>query len=430
MKKNNLPFIAFFAATILLIFVFYFHTLFFAVKAFDEVIPFKETYLPVCLSFSEIPELISLLGLNQHFESSNTLYSNIFSLRCDPFCALLHIVTQFIFQKDPFYYHLYGLILHLINTALVFLILNKISFLFLQDPDNKVRLFFVSILTVLWSTHPANIESVLLITNANVTLSYGLSLLTFYLYLKFLPDVKTSKLFKSVCLFTAFIFALLIAEFHFVLPFILFAYTMGVNLYFNHKNNSLERSIRKSFYSSLVSILPILSAVIIYITLFLLSSTKVNIQTHPSLNLIFERAFWLSPQILFHFIKLLFLPIKLSVDQTLLVKIADSLFDPYAIFCIGFILLLLIISIISLFNVKKKFPFFFIIFIPFLLSLLPYSQILAPFYNLDSERYLYFQSFIFIFGLSHLIFHLINKISKFLLSYTCPVHQPLCGFYV
>ncbi len=405
-NKTSNKIMIFLAVTIFFVFLFYFHTLFYGIKIFDELTIFKESYLPVTFSVSEIYELISKLGLHQHIESNNMLYSNISSLRCNPFTNFLQLLIQFFFQKNPFYYHLYGLILHLINTALVFLILNKISFLFLQDPNNKVRLFFVSILTILWSTHPANIESVLLITNANITLSYGLSLLTFYLYLRFESDHKSSNLFKSVCLFTTFIFALLLAEFHFIFPLILLSYSTGINLYFNYK------SFRKSFYSSLVSILPILLATIIYIALFLLSSTRVNIQTHSSLFLIIERVFWLSPQILFHFIKLLILPIKLSIDQTLLVKIADSLFNPYAIFCIGFIFSLLVISIISLFNTKKRFPFFFIIFFLFLLSLLPYSQIVAPLYNLASERYLYLSSFIFIFGLSHLIFYILSKNEK------------------
>ena len=71
--------------TILSVFVFYFHTLFYSIKAFDELTIFKESYLPIPLSFSEILELIFNLGLHQHVESSNMLYSNISSLRCNPF---------------------------------------------------------------------------------------------------------------------------------------------------------------------------------------------------------------------------------------------------------------------------------------------------------------------------------------------------------
>ena len=388
--------------TVVLTFIFYFHTLFYSVKAFDELTIFKEAYLPIVLSVSEIYELISNLGLHQHVESNNILYSSIFSLRCNPFGNCLQLLVQFFFQKNPFYYHLYGLILHIINTILVFLILSKISIHFLSDTESKLKLFFISIFTIFWSTHPVNIESVLLATNANITLSYGLSLLTFYLYLKFSSNQKPIKLFsfQALYLFISFMFALLIAEFHFMLPLILFAYTIGIN--------STKKLHIKNI---LLSIFPVLLATVIYIVLFLLSNTKTNFQTGSSLNLIFERIFWLSPQTLFHFIKLLLLPVKLSVDQTLLVKIADSLFAPYAIFCIGFIFLLLIISIFSLYKAKKQTPFLFIILFPFLLSLLPYSQILAPVYNLASERYLYFPSFMLIFGVAHFVFFIISKYS-------------------
>ena len=83
MKNKNLTLhetLTFITITIFCVFIFYFHTLFYSIKAFDELIIFKESYLPIPLSFSEIPELISNLGLHQHVESNNMLYSNIFSL--------------------------------------------------------------------------------------------------------------------------------------------------------------------------------------------------------------------------------------------------------------------------------------------------------------------------------------------------------------
>ena len=124
--ETNKTFI-FCIVTTFLVFIFFAHTLHYGIKAYDELAPFKETHVPTCFSISEIFELISLLGLHQHFESSNTLYSSIVSLRCDPFCAFLHLITQYFLQKNPFNYHLYGLCLHLINTILVFLILDRKS---------------------------------------------------------------------------------------------------------------------------------------------------------------------------------------------------------------------------------------------------------------------------------------------------------------
>ncbi len=397
--------LVFISITTLSVFLFYFHTLFYGVKAFDELAIFKETYLPICFNIKEVFELISLLGIHQHFESSNMLYSNISSIRCNPFGNLLQLCIQCLFQKNLFYYHIYSLIIHLINSAIVFLILKSISLLFSKDSDNKTRLCFVSILTLLWSLHPANVESVLLTTNANIVLGHGLSLYTFYIFLKLVLNEEQSKNsgLNLIILFIVFLFALLIAEFHFMLPFILFSYGATINIYF--KNQSIQKSLKRSF----ILALPAFIAISVFAVVLFISNTKLNFQNNFPPTVILERVFWLSPQVLFHFIKLLLFPVKLSVDQTLLVKIGTSLFDPYAIFCICLIFTLLVFSIISLAKINNRFPFFFIIFFFLLLSLFPFSQVAVPVYNLASERYLYFPSFIFIFGLSHCIFFIISK---------------------
>src|SRR3989338_11534744 len=127
MKKNNLPFVSFLLATMFAVFIFYFHTIFYAVKAFDEVTVFKEIHLPICYSFSEVFELISLLGPHHYFEASNTLYSSIISIRSNPVGDFLTLITQLICGRNPANYHLYSLILHLISCSGVLLILNKIS---------------------------------------------------------------------------------------------------------------------------------------------------------------------------------------------------------------------------------------------------------------------------------------------------------------
>src|SRR3990167_7177592 len=126
-SKETLTLIIFLSLTITLTTLFYFHTLFYPVKAFDEITPFKETFLPVCFSFTEILELISRLGLKHHFEASNTLYSNIVSFRCNPFGNLVQLLVQLAFQKQLLIYRSYSLTLHVLNTILVFFILNKIT---------------------------------------------------------------------------------------------------------------------------------------------------------------------------------------------------------------------------------------------------------------------------------------------------------------
>ena len=384
MKQNNLPAFFFFTATLLAVFIFYFPTIFYEIKAFDEITPFKETYLPICFSLSEIPELISLLGLKQYFEASNTLYSSITLIRCNPLGVLHSLLIQALFRKEPVYYHLYGLMFHLMNTALVFLILNKISILFLKNTHIFFKFILVSTLTILWATHPVNVESVLLLINYNNLFSYSLFLLTVYIYLDYLLNnhqlAKFSylKFTLSVCFFLIALFA---AEYLFMLPFIIFTYSLAYNLCLNCKSMPHSKAFLLSVKSSIKTTAPLFIASIIFIISFIFSKSRINLELQSSIPLILERIFWLSPQILFHLIKLLLVPVKLSVDQTSFVIMGKTLFSPYAVFCFVFIGAGIIFSMKSLFGFKKDLPLFFIIFAPFFLSLIPFSHILAPIYT-------------------------------------------------
>ncbi|MBI3591293.1 MAG: hypothetical protein HY094_07970 [Candidatus Melainabacteria bacterium] len=254
-------------------------------------------------------------------------------------------------------------------------------------------------------------ESVLLLSNGNIVLSHTLCFLTAFIYLKLQPqDFKLVRFTFSrfIFLFVPFVIALFTAEFNFMLPLILMAYTLVMKIHFNHKSISFSKSFPICFKETILEALPLLTASLIFVISFLFSRTRINIGTFSPI-LITERILWLSPQIIFHFIKLIFFPINLSIDQTFFVKIAKTLFDPSAIFCIGFIFISILLSLISLVRANKKFPSFFVITIPLLLSLIPYSQVLAQSYNLASERYLYFSSFILIFGFAHLIFLRISE---------------------
>ena len=345
-------------------------------------------------------EYISLLGLRQHLESSNTLYSNIVSLRCNPFNNFLILLSQLLFQKKIFLYHFYTLTVHVTNTILIFLIIEKSSSLFVNK--NKITAPISLIISLVWSLHPVNIESILLVSNA-VT-GYTYSLLAFYITLSSYLRQTLLNQKTAVILFIIYCIALFTAEFHIMLPLILFFYLTGLAFSTQSKNNS----ILKTAGFVLKSLLPLIIAGFIFIISFLSSDTRTNFQP-VSLDLLFERVFWFSPQVIFHLTKLIIFPQHLSIDQSFLLKIPRTYLDPHVIFCILFILGSLLLSTFSLYKAKKQFPFIFIIVMPYLVSLIPYSHILAPAYNLVSERYLYLPSFILIFGLSHFIFFLISK---------------------
>jgi len=377
--------ILFLLATLLIVFIFYFPTIFYGVKLFDEITPIAELYLPICFSFTEMFELISKLGLHQHFEATNTFYSNIVSLRCNPFGNLIQMFIQCLFKNNPANYHMYSLMLHLINTAFIFLILKDIAGLFHPNSNlNKMLLFLTSVLTLLWALHPGNIESVLLLTNANIVLSYTFSFSVLYFYINKLAQGNEGSILSfpsNVVLFLLFLGALFTAEFHFMLPVVILSYSLAYG-------NNLLKSLKITS--------PLFIAAILFVLFFSISNTGINLKSQGSFQLIIERILWLAPQIYFHFFKLILFPLKLSIDQPLLVNLGKSLLDPYSLFCILFLLVILALSLISLLRSKKTFPFIYVIFIPAIISLSPFSQIFAPLYNMASERYLYLYLFIYI----------------------------------
>ena len=118
-----------------------------------------------------------------------------------------------------------------------------------------------------------------------------------------------------------------------------------------------------------------------------------------------ERIFWFAPQIFFHYLKLIFLPINLSIDQGSFVKFAKTIFDPYAVFCSFLMSGAVLLTLTSLIRVrKKKYFYFFILLFPFFLSLIPFLHIISPLYNIASERYLYLPLFFLVFGFAHVLF--------------------------
>ena len=329
--------------TLTIVFIFFLKTIFYPLKLYDEIAVINGINLPIPDSFKEMFKYISLSGLQQHFEASNTLYSSISSIRCNPVGAFIQLFIQTLFQKNTVLYHLYSLVLHLINTLLVFFIINKTWQTLGKGQTQGLPLQII--FTLLWALHPANVESVLLLSNANIVLSYTFCFISFLIYLELKESIA-----KQILLFLSFLTALFIAEFHFIFPFILISFSICYT---------------RSILTSLKNTFGLFLADIFYIIAFLSSKTVLNISTQGSIDLILERIFWLSPQVIFHYLKLIFFPYKLSIDQSHLVVFGKTLFDPYAIFCFLIVVFLIIFAIRSLVKAKECSPVFFIMFFPF-----------------------------------------------------------------
>lgn len=378
--KKNINFIFCFLSVII-VFLFYAHTLTYPWKHFDEQIIYNETLLPIPLSFSQIFEYITNLGINNYIEASNPFYTTISSLRNMP--VLFDLTLFFLFKKSAFAFHLFSLVLHLLNSCLCFLILNTFG-------RSQIICF---ILTLLWALHPVNVESILFATNFGALLTYFFCFLIFYIYITAIHELPLHECF---IIFLLYLVPLYLNEYSVTLPIVLSCYLFATSQF-----NNPQLKFKENILLIIKKTLPLYLGLLIFTLRFFFSS--IPRITHESSSLTtFERIFWLAPQIFLHHIKLILFPFSLSIDQSTFVKLSNIIFEPYGIFCSTFMLALLLFALISLFSLKRRgFFYFFILFIPFFISLLPFLHILAPIYNLACERYLYFPLFLFILGICH-----------------------------
>lgn len=385
MENKTQKLIYFFIFTIVMI--FFAHTLNYEWKHFDEQIIYNETYLPIPESFLQIIEYIKSFGLNYYFEASNPFYSSIYNIRNDPFSNIIILFVYWLFQKNFFAYHLFAMIFHAINTVILFKLLQKIASQYTKEKTSLICI----LLSLIWALHPTNLEAILLTTNWLAILYYFFCLSILYI---FMGTLSNSSKIKSAVLAILFTIALFTAEHSITLLLILFAYGIFVQ-------KSFTILAKKLFFPILIFT--------VYVLLFILSPTKENFNysINESIVTTLERIFWLSPQIFVHYIKLILLPVHLSVDQTEMIHLADKILAPSAIFSSIFMFSLIIISLF-----RRS---IYICFLPFFIALLPFLHILSPTYCLVSERYLYFPLAMLIFGFSHLIFKLQNqKMKKFI----------------
>ena len=395
--------ILFFLLTAVTVLLFYQHTLHYPWKFFDEQIIYNETILPVPHTFGEIFDYLRFFGVNNLFEASNPFYSTISHIRGTPIDVIFNFFIFRLFQKNVFLYHLFSLAIHIFNTSLFFLILNKLS---LRHPfkSTNTKLSLVSLFTLLWALHPANVESVLFASNYGAIVTYFFCFLFLNFYLK-KKDNIFSNYFSCFLIFITYLFPLLLNEYSITLPAIIFCYLFATEMFEN------KGRLTSAFKKSTLQIMPLLFALALFVIYFF-SLPTIRTTEEKSFLLTIERIFWLSPQIFIHYLKLIFHPLHLSIDQTDLVFISDSLISPYSLGCIAITFSLVILAIISLFNLKKIWGYFlFILLSVFFLSLFPFLHLISPTYSLANERYLYFPLAMIIFGFANIFFYTVSKIS-------------------
>ena len=350
-------------------------------QIFDEKdIFYNESLYPTPINLSETLEIVLTYAFNSNAESQNLTFSNLINIRSNPIGAVLCIIVSFLFKKNPFYYHLLGTCIHILNTLLIWLILYKS--LKIQNHLNSFSYMVISLFTLIWALHPVNVESVLMGTNWLSLLSYSFCLgLFLYNIFKLSTQKLTNSTSEFIVILLLFVICLSIGEYGYTLPFVIFFTSLAFS---------------KSLKNSMLLSTPYFSGALLYALFYFLKHSCSNNTPYQPINFSLERLLWFSPQIFIHFLKLFFYPKDLSIYQSNLVSLASSYFEPHAIFSFFIFISFLILPFVFFKSKTKNSPISLLVY-SFIFSVFPFLHILTPTYCVFAERYCYFPLFLFLF---------------------------------
>jgi len=161
---------------------------------------------------------------DMNWANIKAIFTDYFHGHYHPLTLISLMIDFRIGGLDPRTYHLTNLIIHLLNTVLVFLLIRKLT---------KKDLIAV-IAATLFAIHPMNVESVTWITERKNLLMGFFFLVSLLQYLKYIDSFKSRHFYLS---FFWFMIAVLSKGVAIVLPLVLF----GID--YLYKRNLLERKV-------------------------------------------------------------------------------------------------------------------------------------------------------------------------------------------
>lgn len=306
-----------------------------------------------------------------------SFYRQLSNKNFDPFCVFQSFVIHKIFQNNayPFGFHIYNVFLHVAFSILITLFLYKIT------KDKFITLLIVC----LWAVHPVNVE---IVTRIGIG-PYHLAAAVFCLIscFSFLKLRETDKLINcfiySFLGFFFFIASVTSIEQYLFFPIVLLLILVsleGLKVLFQKKH-------------LIFFIIPLLVSYPIYLlwrytafggSLFYAGDYFIPWTEMGSLNEILFRAFWLAPQIIVHYFRLILWPDYLAESKADWFMVGDSLWSPYSLFCQIFVALIILSAIF----LAKKNPLYSIGIAWFFFSVILIVQI-VPLFSLVDEHYCY-----------------------------------------
>ena len=359
----------------------YFVSLFFEFRNFDEDIIIKNFYMKK--SLPEYMEKYFLLDLKGITEARGSAFSGVENFH---FCLIerpLFYIVNFLFQSKPFLFHLLGLSLHLISTAIFSLLCFNLTGI-------KIIAFFSSLI---WATHPTNVEPVIWATNWPPLT--GITIYFFTLY-TIAINIDRNKIDLKLLLF---IFLMTIIQTQIVEHTITIPFTIFMLVLYKLQDLRLSSKLKTALKVFIPSFIPAL----IYITLRSLitngpASSSMNFKDHLA------RICFLSPQVFFHELKLIFFPKILSIDHLDQLVLDSSFLGPYHFLCLSIIAGLIILA----FFLYRKATHMSFGLMSYLIIISPFIHI-VPLYSICAERYNYLASSFLIFSIIAILFFALKR---------------------
>ena len=310
-------------------------------------------------------------------ENVKTIFSSFYFHNYHPLTTISYAIEYALVGESPFLYHLNNLILHLLNTLLVFWLILLIK---------PKKYDWAAIVAFLFALHPMHVESVAWISERKDVLYafFFLASLISYLYYK----TKDRKIKYLIYSFVFFLLSCLSKSMAVTLPLVLILidfYLEKESLNFKLFIQKLWRfGIRKAHFFAISLLFGILAV----------KSQDTAIQDLNPLLSIYERISVLAYTLLLYFLKV-FAPVKLSAMYPYPLKTAGVLPLKYLLAPIA-ILLIIVFLIIYRKKLKDFFfgLFFFLITIAVVIQFVPVGGVIL------SERYTYlpYLGFFFMIG--------------------------------
>lgn len=265
-------------------------------------------------------------------DSHNVAWTNYPSVIYRPLEWTGSAIGYRIWGPNPWAYHFFvNYSFHIINSIILLLILRKI-FSNQSKKSTQISWFVPFIIVLLWTVHPLHNEAVNMLTSGVGFLCASLlsfSAILINLYVQDLMKFRTLALLALswLCLFLAYHGS----EMTIIAPIILLIIFAP----------SILKKDPNKYHDQIFKIILSFSSLAAYFAhrAYLVSEAGEWISKDSAE--FFERLLVLAPEIFFHYIKLFFAPIKLSIDEQHNVFLANA-FTPYHILCLVFALLFVI----------------------------------------------------------------------------------------